>query len=101
MGEMLLKKRSLFVLFAVIAAFACTPLASAAPVPALTENLMNPSTRTLQVSPAKTLFVDNTNRQIQLLDLHTGKMVWTKSFEGLYDCEVLKNPTKIVVLTVK
>jgi hypothetical protein len=93
------KKSMLLFLSAILLSIAWPSLSQGATTSPYSESLLNVRTQTFSVSSSKTLFVDKNNNQIQLLDLSTGNMVWTKNFPALFDCEVLMNPTKIVVIT--
>ncbi|MEC0093911.1 hypothetical protein [Paenibacillus macquariensis] len=94
-----MKKQSILLLLFTILLFAVTSQVSAESTSVYSESLLDNSTQILPVSSTKTLLVDKINRQIQLLEINTGKIVWSKKFPAIYDCEVLMNPTKIVVIT--
>lgn len=94
-----MKKQSILLLLCTILLFACTSQVSAANISSYSDSLLDNSTQTVPVSSTKTLFVDKIKNQIQLLEINTGKILWSKKFPALYDCKVLLNPTKIVVIT--
>lgn len=94
-----MKKQRILLLLCTILLFACTSQVSSANISPFSNSLLDNSTQTVPVSSTKTLFVDKINNQIQLLEINTGKILWSKKFTVLYDCKVLQNPTKIVVIT--
>ena len=63
------------------------------------EGLLAESSKVLMLTPAKRLLVDSINNQIQVLDLNTQKVLWSKNFPVIYDSQVLMNPLKIIVIT--
>ncbi|WP_410772338.1 hypothetical protein [Fontibacillus sp. BL9] len=62
-------------------------------------SFLDDSTRMFALTQEKTLFVDTINHQLQVVDLNTMQNGWSKKFKIIYDCDVLANPSKIVVLT--
>ncbi|MFB9326342.1 hypothetical protein ACFFSY_10490 [Paenibacillus aurantiacus] len=94
----MMKKWTMLLLSVLIVCVGASSISAAAPS-SYSESLLDPSTQSLAISSSKTLFVDKKNRQIQMLDLNTGKIGWKQTFPSIYDVEVLTYPTKIVVIT--
>lgn len=92
-------KKHILLLISTILLFSCISQVSASSNSSYSDSLLDTSSQILPVSLTKTLLVDKINHQIQLLDLSTGKIAWSKKFPTLYDCEILTKPTKIIVIT--
>lgn len=61
--------------------------------------LLSRQVQSVPVSKTQILFIDKFSGQLQLLDVSADKIVWTKKFAALHDCEVLASSGKVVVLT--
>lgn len=95
------QKNKFLVCLLLIVGFVVSPAANL-PAQALvssSDRLLSPEVQALFVNDTKTLFVDKEFKQVQLFDVLTGKVEWTKKFGAVYDCEVLLGSGKIVVLT--
>ncbi|RCX14919.1 hypothetical protein DFP94_11658 [Fontibacillus phaseoli] len=63
------------------------------------ESFLGDSTRVFALTQDKSLFVDTINNQLQVVNLNTQQKEWGKNFKIIYDCDILANPSKIVILT--
>lgn len=63
-------------------------------------SLLNNST-IFSLDGNKSLFVDKMNNELQVVDISSQKSLWKKKFSTIYDCDVLANPFKIVIITAK
>ncbi|MBU5444117.1 hypothetical protein [Paenibacillus sp. MSJ-34] len=63
------------------------------------ESFLDKSTDVYALTNTSTLIVDKINNQLQVLDISTQQPIWNKKFTALFECVILENPLKIVVLT--
>ncbi|OWR27408.1 hypothetical protein CDO73_22585 [Saccharibacillus sp. O23] len=97
------RKKLRFLGSALLAASLVLPLSFVAPSAqaesSYSNQLLSRQVQSVPVSKTEVLFVDKFSGQLQLLDVSADKIVWTKKFAVLHDCEVLAGSGKIVVLT--
>lgn len=97
------RKKPRFFVSALLAVSLVLPLPFAAPSAqaesSYSNQLLSRQVQSVSVSKAEVLFIDKFSGQLQLLDVPADKIVWTKKFAALHDCEVLAGSGKIVVLT--
>ncbi|WHX49588.1 hypothetical protein QNH46_02555 [Paenibacillus woosongensis] len=63
------------------------------------KTLLAESTKAYAITSTQTLLVDHVNNQLQVINLSTQQIVWSKKFPVVYDSQVLVNPLKIIVIT--
>ncbi len=62
-------------------------------------SVLDRSTQVLTLAKNTTLIIDKLENELTVLDLSTQQVIWSKKLPAIYDCNVLTNPTKIIVLT--
>ncbi|WP_339158334.1 hypothetical protein MKX50_02555 [Paenibacillus sp. FSL W8-0186] len=93
-----MKKMSLLVLIMLLFAFLSTDQTTEAAAK-YSETLLAESTKAYALTSTQTLLVDHVNNQLQVINLSTQTIMWSKKFPIVYDSQVLTNPLKIIVIT--